>query len=97
MLHVCISGYNSHVNVTDENSGHLRPYFFALPVTNCYANYLNITSGIGGPQTGGTWDYEVENKPRELENQLEFRLFLNNVPYTPAADYELYLELSFEP
>jgi hypothetical protein len=59
-------------------------------------SYVNVTSG-----DDGTWDYEerrdagTDRSRRSLETQLEFRLYLDNVPYTPAADQEVMLELEF--
>lgn len=89
-LTVSLRGFDTHSNVTDLNDGALRPYMFSLPIGEGeFVTYLNVTSG-----DGGTWDYESQ-KRRSLETQLEFRLYLDNVPYTPAVDQEIFLELDF--
>ena len=88
-LHVSLRGYNTHVNVCDvpENSGVLRPYFFNLPLgEGQFVSYINVTSGAGG-----TWDFTT-TRPKQLETQLVFELFIDNVAWTPPAD-GLLLEL----
>jgi hypothetical protein len=87
---VLLSGYNNNVSVADGGFAEVRPYFFSLPVgEGIFVNYLNVTSG-----EGGTWDF-VSDHPRRLETFLEFKLLLDNVPFTPAPDKELILELEF--
>ena len=92
MLHLCLRGYNTHVNVTDvpENNGTLRPYFFCLPLGEGQFNhYVNLTSGAGG-----SWDYTTR-RPKELETQLVFELFIDNVAWTPPVGDAVLLELEF--
>jgi hypothetical protein len=88
---VQLSGYNNNVSVADGTIGDVRPYFFALPVgEGIFATYLNITNG----GDVGTWDW-VGQGVKKLETFLEFKLLLDNVPFTPPANKELIIELEF--
>lgn len=90
-LVVLLSGYNNNVSVADGGFAEVRPYFFSLPVgEGIFVTYLNVTNG----GDTGTWDYETD-KPKKLETFLEFKMLLDNVPFTPAPNKELILELEF--
>ena len=76
--------------MADGGFNEVRPYFFSLPIgEGIFVNYLNITSG-----NNGTWDFESAYM-RRLETQLEFKLLLDNVPFTPAPGKEVIIELEF--
>jgi hypothetical protein len=83
-----IRGYDQHVNVTDEAGGSGRACFFALPLGEGeFTSYLNVTEN-------GTWDFWGGGNLNH-ENTVQIRMYLDNVPYTPAAGEEVFIELAF--
>jgi hypothetical protein len=87
-LLVGLSGFNNHVSVADGDYKDHRNYFFALPIGEGeFVSYVN--------RQDNDWDYTADGV-RHLENQLDFRLYLDNQPFTPNAGEEVLLELEFQ-
>ena len=92
-LIVSLRGFDTHVdatNITGFNVGEMRNYFFSLPVGEGeFTSYQNRTSG-----DGGNWDFETQHI-REIENQFEINISLDDEPFVALEGEELFIELTF--
>lgn len=86
-LLVSLSGFNDNISVVEGDYRDHRNYFFALPIGEGeFVSYVNRETD--------SWDY-VSDSLRHWENQMDIRIFLDNQPFTPAVDEEVYLEIEF--